>query len=81
MSEKGLRAKLSDGQRWLLERGEHGFSRTTLAVPYSGHGSTATNYQCAGLIRRGWLEESRLGIVSITDSGRQALRSLVAEGE
>jgi hypothetical protein len=69
---------LSDGQIWLLECGEHGFCRTTLKVPFSGHGSTATNHMCAGLIRRGWLEKSNVGIIRLTPAGRKALSQ---EGE
>lgn len=63
---------LNDGQIWLLEAARNGFSRVNLLVPYSGHGSSATNHQCAGLIRRGLLEEPN-GIVRITVAGTAAL--------
>lgn len=66
---------LSDGQIWLLKHGRGGFSRTTLRVPFSGHGSKATNVMCAGLIRRGWLEKKDNGIVQITEAGERALHT------
>jgi hypothetical protein len=71
---------LKDGQIWLLKCGRQGFSRATLRVPHTGHGSTATNSMCAGLIRRGWLADGANGIVRITEAGERALRTAMPLG-